>query len=78
MHGRSTGSSPVGSTTRWLHQQIHFQNHIKDLEEHMSLKAMVSQPMAGKSEEEILATRDKAVDALKADGYEVIDTYFGQ
>lgn len=44
----------------------------------MSLKAMVSQPMAGKSEEEILATRDKAVDALKADGYEVIDTYFGQ
>lgn len=42
----------------------------------MSLKAMVSQPMAGKSEEEILATRDKAVAALKADGYEVIDTYF--
>lgn len=42
----------------------------------MSLKAMVSQPMAGKSEEEILATRDKAVAALKAAGYEVVDTYF--
>ena len=45
-------------------------------EESMSLKAMVSQPMAGKSEEEILATRDKAVAALKAAGYEVVDTYF--
>ena len=39
-------------------------------------KAMLSQPMAGKTQEEIAATREKAVAALKARGFEVINTLF--
>ena len=39
-------------------------------------KAMLSQPMAGKSDEEIAATREKAVAALEAKGYTVINTLF--
>ena len=40
------------------------------------MKAMLSQPMAGKSEEEIKATREKAIKALEAKGYEVVNTFF--
>ena len=40
------------------------------------MKAMLSQPMAGKTDEEIVATREKAVKALEAAGYEVINTLF--
>lgn len=32
---------------------------------------MLSQPMAGKTEEEIIATRERAIAALKAQGYVV-------
>lgn len=39
-------------------------------------KAMFSQPMAGKTDEEIIATREKAIQALEAKGYEVVDTLF--
>ena len=39
-------------------------------------KAMLSQPMAGKTQEEIIATREKAIAALKARGFEVINTLF--
>ena len=39
-------------------------------------KAMLSQPMAGKTEEEIIATREKAVKALTDKGYEIINTLF--
>jgi len=39
-------------------------------------KAMLSQPMAGKSEAEIIATRDKAIRALKEREYEVVNTLF--
>ena len=39
-------------------------------------KAMLSQPMAGKTQEEIVATRERAVAALKARGFEVINTLF--
>lgn len=39
-------------------------------------KAMLSQPMAGKTQEEITATREKAIAALKARGFEVINTLF--
>lgn len=39
-------------------------------------KAMLSQPMAGKTEEEIKATREKAIKALEEKGYEVINTFF--
>ncbi len=39
-------------------------------------KAMLSQPMAGKTEEEITATRERAIAALEARGYEVVNTLF--
>lgn len=41
-----------------------------------SKKVMISQPMAGKTPEEILKVRDKAVKYLEGLGYEVLDTYF--
>ena len=37
---------------------------------------MLSQPMAGKTEEEIAETRDSAIAALKEKGYQVINTLF--
>lgn len=39
-------------------------------------KAMISQPMAGKTDEEIVATRDLAVAKLRQMGYEVVNTLF--
>lgn len=42
----------------------------------MKKKAMLSQPMAGKTQEEIVATREKAIATLEAMGYEVINTLF--
>ncbi len=39
-------------------------------------KAMLSQPMAGKTEEEIIETRNRAISALKAQGYEIVNTLF--
>ena len=39
-------------------------------------KAMLSQPMAGKTEEEIVKTRERAIEALTEAGYEVINTLF--
>lgn len=39
-------------------------------------KAMLSQPMAGKTDEEIVATREKAIKALEANGYEIVNTLF--
>nr|DAG76031.1 MAG TPA: Nucleoside 2-deoxyribosyltransferase like protein [Caudoviricetes sp.] len=40
------------------------------------MKAMLSQPMAGKTDEEIVATREKAIAALKEKGYEIVNTLF--
>ena len=42
----------------------------------MKKKAMLSQPMAGKTEQEIVATRERAIAALKAAGYEIVNTLF--
>lgn len=42
----------------------------------MKKKAMLSQPMAGKSDEEIIATREKAIKVLEEKGYEVVNTPF--
>jgi hypothetical protein len=39
-------------------------------------KAMLSQPMGGKTDEEIAATREKAIKDLEANGYEVVNTLF--
>lgn len=38
------------------------------------MKAMLSQPMAGKTQEEIIATRERAITALESRGYEVVNT----
>ena len=40
------------------------------------MKAMLSQPMAGKTDEEVIATREKAISALKEKGYEIVNTLF--
>lgn len=40
------------------------------------MKAMLSQPMAGKSDQEIIATRERAIAALEAKGYEIVNTLF--
>lgn len=40
------------------------------------MKAMLSQPMAGKTEEEIRETREKAIKVLKERGYEIVNTLF--
>lgn len=42
----------------------------------MKKKAMLSQPMAGKTEAEIAATRERAVAVLEGLGYEVVNTLF--
>lgn len=37
---------------------------------------MISQPMHGKSEDEIIKVRENATEFLESQGYEVVDTYF--
>lgn len=39
-------------------------------------KAMLSQPMAGKTEKEIKETREKAIKILEEKGYEIVNTLF--
>ena len=40
------------------------------------MKAMLSQPMAGKTEQEIIETRERAIYALTEKGYEIVNTLF--
>lgn len=40
------------------------------------MKAMLSQPMAGKTDEEIRITREKAIAVLENKGYEIVNTLF--
>ncbi len=40
------------------------------------LKAMLSQPMADKTHEEIVETRERAIQALQELGYEIVNTLF--
>lgn len=40
------------------------------------MKVMISQPLAFKTKEEIVATREKAIEYLQNLGYEVVNTYF--
>ncbi len=39
-------------------------------------KAMLSQPMAGKTNAEIIITKEKAIKALEEKGYEIVNTLF--
>ena len=40
------------------------------------MRAMLSQPMAGKTDEEIIRTREIAVNELENLGYEIVNTLF--
>lgn len=40
------------------------------------MKAMISQPMAGKTPEDIVETRNRAIKFLEERGYEVVNTLF--
>lgn len=40
------------------------------------MKAMISQPMAGKTKTEVINTRDTATKVLKMLGYDVVNTLF--
>lgn len=42
----------------------------------MEKKAMLSQPMAGRTEQEIISARDHAIAELERRGYEVVNTLF--
>ena len=42
----------------------------------MMKKVMLSQPMAGKTDEEIITTREQAIKVLEAKGYEIVNTLF--
>ena len=39
-------------------------------------KAMLSQPMNGKTDEEIISTRERAIGMLESEGYEIVNTLF--
>lgn len=39
-------------------------------------KAMLSQPMAGKTDKEIIETREKAIKVLESNEYEIVNTLF--
>ena len=40
------------------------------------MKAMLSQPMAGKTDQEIVETREKAIKVLEGKGYDIVNTLF--
>ena len=40
------------------------------------MKAMLSQPMAGKTDKEIIETRERAMSELSGKGYEIVNTLF--
>lgn len=40
------------------------------------MKAMLSQPMAGKTDEEIKEARERAIKELESKGYEIVNTLF--
>ncbi len=42
----------------------------------MSMKAMLSQPMGGKTDEEIVETRERAIKVLEGMGFEIVNTLF--
>lgn len=40
------------------------------------MKAMLSQPMDGKTDDEIIETREREISVLKEKGYEIVNTLF--
>lgn len=41
------------------------------------MMVLISQPMAGKTQQEIVETRERAIRTLRESGYEIIDSLFG-
>lgn len=63
-HGAVMSKKEYNKTRPWKH------------EEAKTMKAMISQPMGGKSNEEIVETRERAIAALEEKGFEVVNTLF--
>lgn len=40
------------------------------------MKAMLSQPMNGFTDEQIVETRERAIEILEGKGYDIVNTYF--
>lgn len=66
-------ASEIRSDDEWMKEDIWDKIYQK---EKTTMKAMLSQPMAGKTDEEIVATREKAIKILKEKGYEIVNTLF--
>lgn len=66
-------ASEIRSDDEWMKEDIWDKIYQK---EEITMKAMLSQPMAGKTDEEIVATREKAIKILKEKGYEIVNTLF--
>lgn len=74
---RNESSGIVGRCGVQIPEKRHHSVSQRHLEgELRAVKAMLSQPMAGKTDEEIVEARDKAVEALESMGYEVVNTLF--
>lgn len=74
---RNESSGIVGRCGVQIHEKRHHSVSQRHLEgELRAVKAMLSQPMAGKTDEEIVEARGKAVEALESMGYEVVNTLF--
>lgn len=59
-------------------QKIKEEKEAKKMEETRKMKIMISQPMNGKSEEQIRNERADLIKELKEKGHEVIDTIFAE
>lgn len=59
-------------------QKLKKEKELKEMNEIQKLKIMISQPMNGKTEEQIRNERAHLVKKLEEKGYEVIDTIFAE
>lgn len=80
---RWNGSWETDDTTCWAEMRTdvletlrHYEKALPPVEARKKMKAMLSQPMNGKSDKEIVATRERAIKALTEKNYEVVNTLF--
>ena len=72
---------PIFKKEEWQMKKINLNSEIKVkltpvTRRSKQVKAMLSQPMAEKTDEEIIATREKAIKVLQEKGYEIVNTLF--
>lgn len=80
----TVAANEVGQIADWLEELKRYKELeergrlvvLPEKEEREMKKATLSQPMAGKTDEEIVETREKAITALTGQGYEVVNTLF--